>query len=138
MVQINNHIGLKRKRRSSLKEFHLGEVLEMLRLARNWSQRLAAKHVKISEPTWHFMEKERAMPSYEYLLNIAAVFEIKPVTLLIIAFNKIYLLEQEGSVRLSYNGYETNVVFEGEFTEENYREIKLMMGRQRTYTHRKS
>lgn len=137
MVQINNHIGLRRKNRSALKENHIGEVLEMLRIAGNLSQRLAAKYAKISESSWHFMEKERAMPSYEHLLNIAAIFDIKPVTLLMIAFNKIYLLESEGSVTLAYNGYETNVVFEGKFTEENYREIKLMMGRQRTYTRRK-
>jgi transcriptional regulator with XRE-family HTH domain len=135
MIKQPKRFGLHRIKKSNFKENHIGEVLRNLRLEKNWSQCQAATHAKIASPTWHFMEKERAMPHYETLLNIAKAFNIRPVTLLLLAFNKIYLLEREGFIKLSYNGYETDVVFIGEFTEGNYYAIRLMMGRERIHPH---
>lgn len=104
----------------------MSNALKILRWNKNFTQAKAAQYVNVSTRIWSNLETGN-MPSFKTLVKIATVFKISPISMILLAFNKISVISTKEGIIFSYNKIHI-VCKQNEFTEQDYLCFRIMTG----------
>ncbi len=104
-------------------------TIRMMRIAKGWSQAEASAHANLTPGTWSKFENDRNPngATFRTFIKIAAAFEITPIVLILLCFNKLVIKISEERMLFYFQNRRIN--FSGELTNRNYLTIMHMMGK---------